>query len=107
MSIASIYEPVQEGLEMVEEKLKSFANVDLPWVREPLSYVLESSGKRVRPGLTLLAGRFYRYNLETLVPMATAIELFHNATLVHDDAVRSHYLSFFPCHGDCPSHTVG
>ncbi len=87
LSVASIYEPIQEGLGMVEEKLKSFANVDLHWVREPLSYVLESSGKRVRPGLTLLAGRFYRYNLETLVPMATAIELFHNATLVHDDAV--------------------
>ena len=72
---------------MVDEKLVSFARVDFPWVAEPLAYVLESSGKRVRPGLTLLAGRFYRYDLETLIPMATAIELFHNATLVHDDAV--------------------
>jgi octaprenyl-diphosphate synthase len=87
LSIASIYEPVQEGLRMVDEKLIGFAKVDLPWVAEPLAYVLESSGKRVRPGITLLAGRFYRYDLETLIPMATAIELFHNATLVHDDAV--------------------
>ncbi|MCK4362259.1 MAG: polyprenyl synthetase family protein [Dehalococcoidia bacterium] len=87
MSIASIYEPIQEGLGMVEEKLKDFARVDFPWIVEPLTYVLESSGKRIRPGLTLLAGRFYRYDLETLIPMATAIELFHNATLVHDDAV--------------------
>jgi len=72
---------------MVDEKLLSFAQVDFPWVAEPLAYVLESSGKRVRPGLTLLAGKFYRYDLETLIPMATSIELFHNATLVHDDAV--------------------
>ena len=87
MSIASIYEPVQEGLGMVDDKLISFARVDFPWLAEPLAYVLESSGKRVRPGITLLAGKFFEYDLDTLVPMATSIELFHNATLVHDDAV--------------------
>ena len=87
MSIASIYEPVQEGLGMVDDKLISFARVDFPWLAEPLAYVLESSGKRVRPGITLLAGKFFQYDLDTLVPMATSIELFHNATLVHDDAV--------------------
>lgn len=87
MSIASIYEPVKDGLEMVEDKLKSYSRVDFPWVAEPLGYVLDSSGKRIRPVLTLLAGKFYNYNLESLVPMAAAIELFHNATLVHDDAV--------------------
>jgi len=87
MSVASIYEPIHEGLGMVEEKLISFARVDFPWVAEPLIHVLESQGKRIRPGLTLLAGRFYHYDLESLVPMAAAIELFHNATLVHDDAV--------------------
>ncbi len=87
MSIASIYEPVQEGLRMVDDKLISFARVDFPLLAEPLAYVLESSGKRVRPGITLLAGKFFQYDLDTLVPMATSIELFHNATLVHDDAV--------------------
>jgi octaprenyl-diphosphate synthase len=72
---------------MVDDKLISFARVDFPWLAEPLAYVLESSGKRVRPGITLLAGKFFQYDLDTLVPMATSIELFHNATLVHDDAV--------------------
>jgi len=87
LSIATIYEPIQEGLELVEEKLMDFSHVDYPWIAKPLGYVLESHGKRVRPGLTLLAGRFYQYDLKKLVPMAAAIELFHNATLVHDDAV--------------------
>jgi geranylgeranyl pyrophosphate synthase len=72
---------------MVDDKLISFARVDFPWLAEPLAYVLESSGKRVRPGITLLAGKFFQYDIDTLVPMATSIELFHNATLVHDDAV--------------------
>ena len=72
---------------MVEEKLKTFAHVDFPWIAKPLSYVLEGSGKRIRPVLTLLAGQFFRYDLDKLIPMASAIELFHSATLVHDDAV--------------------
>jgi len=71
----------------VEESLKAAGKVDLPWMAEPLRYVLESGGKRIRPALTLLAGKFYHYNPEQLIPMATASELFHTATLVHDDAV--------------------
>jgi octaprenyl-diphosphate synthase len=45
------------------------------------------AGKIVRPALTLLAGKFYAYNLDKLLPMATASELLHIATLVHDDAI--------------------
>lgn len=71
----------------MEESLKAAGKVDLPWMAEPLGYVLESGGKRIRPALTLLAGKFYHYNPEQLIPMATAMELFHTATLVHDDAV--------------------
>lgn len=87
LTIASIYEPIQPGLRMVEESLKEFCKADLPWMTEPLKHALETGGKRIRPALTLLAGKFHQYDLERLIPMATAIELFHNATLVHDDAV--------------------
>ena len=39
------------------------------------------------PSFTLLAGKFYNYNLEKLVPMAAGVELLHSATLIHDDIV--------------------
>ena len=87
MTITSIYQPIEQGLSVVEENLKTFTRANLPWMREPLKHILESGGKRIRPALTLLAGKFYHYNLEQLIPIATAIELFHTATLVHDDAV--------------------
>ena len=87
MSIAAIYEPVQQGMVDVEERLKAVGRSDLPWMAEPMSYILESGGKRVRPALTLLAGRAFHYDLNSLLPMAVAVELFHTATLVHDDAV--------------------
>ncbi len=37
--------------------------------------------------LTLLSGKFYNYNLDYLLPMATAVEILHTATLIHDDAI--------------------
>jgi len=87
LSIASIYEPIQQGMVEVEERLRTVGKADLPWMAEPMSHVLESGGKRVRPALTILAGKFYRYNPEQVLTMAVAVELFHTATLVHDDAV--------------------
>ncbi|MFQ5997160.1 MAG: polyprenyl synthetase family protein, partial [Dehalococcoidales bacterium] len=48
---------------------------------------VRGGGKGIRPALTLLAGKFYHYNLEYLLPMAVSVELMHTATLVHDDAI--------------------
>jgi octaprenyl-diphosphate synthase len=52
-----------------------------------LAYLGESEGKRVRPALTLLASRFHPNDGERAITMATATELLHLATLVHDDTV--------------------
>ena len=86
MELEIIYEPIQEDLLRVEDKLKSVSEVEFSHLSELLSYIL-SGGKAIRPVLTLLCGKFYNYNLDLLLPMATAVELFHIATLVHDDAI--------------------
>jgi geranylgeranyl pyrophosphate synthase len=52
-----------------------------------LDYTLKSGGKRIRPALVLLSGKFYHYDPNYLLPMATAVEVLHTATLVHDDVV--------------------
>ena len=86
MQLSQIYTPVQQDLTKVESQLKSVSQADFPPLAELLSYIL-SGGKGIRPALTLLSGKFYHYNLDLLLPMATAIELMHTATLVHDDAI--------------------
>ena len=87
MPLSTIYQLIQEDLVLVEDRLKSISEVDFPWLAELLDYSLKGGGKRIRPALTLLSGKFYDYNLGSLLPMATAVELMHTATLVHDDAV--------------------
>lgn len=52
---------------------------------EPLRYIMALGGKRFRPLLTLLSYSLYKNDAQRIVPFATAVETFHNFTLLHDD----------------------
>ncbi|PHI18422.1 polyprenyl synthetase [Lewinellaceae bacterium SD302] len=52
---------------------------------EPVDYILQIGGKRVRPVLALLAGQLFDAAPEVTLPVAQAVEVFHNFTLLHDD----------------------
>jgi geranylgeranyl diphosphate synthase, type II len=52
---------------------------------EPIRYIMALGGKRLRPLLTCLSYSLYRNDLERIIPFATAVEAFHNFTLLHDD----------------------
>ena len=87
IQLSTIYSPVQSELVKVEECLQSISREGLNKVPTLISYPLKVAGKRLRPALTLLTGRSFVYDTERLVHMATSVELFHIATLVHDDIV--------------------
>ncbi len=61
------------------------------WVKEPknlyepIDYILQLGGKRIRPVLTLMAADIFGNDYKNAMPAALAIEVFHNFTLVHDD----------------------
>lgn len=50
-------------------------------------HILSSGGKRIRPILTILSAKLCGYKGERHIHLATAIEFFHTATLLHDDVV--------------------
>lgn len=52
---------------------------------EPIRYIMQLGGKRMRPMLTCLAYGIYRDDVEPIIPQAVAVEAFHNFTLMHDD----------------------
>mgnify|MGYP001204727149 CR=1 FL=1 len=82
-----IFEPIQEGLARVESTLSQLANNGFPFLSKTLVHVYETSGKRFRPALTLLASGFHPHDSAKVEIMATAVELLHIATLIHDDTV--------------------
>ncbi|HEY78424.1 MAG TPA: polyprenyl synthetase family protein [Dehalococcoidia bacterium] len=87
LPLSAIYEPIQEDLNSVEDRLRSMSQVPDKHLSELLDHSLKAGGKRVRPILTLLSGNFYNYNRDALLSMAVAVELLHTATLVHDDTI--------------------
>ena len=87
MRASEIYTPVRESLDRVERNLLDVSRLDFPFLTELLGHVLASKGKRLRPTIALLASRFSEHDHETTEKMATAVELLHIASLIHDDTV--------------------
>lgn len=52
---------------------------------DPIRYIMDLGGKRMRPVLTLLGHHLFDDNYKESISAALSVELFHNFTLVHDD----------------------
>ena len=82
-----VQEPIKPGLERITANLENAANQEDPFLSELLNHVLQSKGKRIRPSVALLIALSQKNNEDNVEQMATAVELLHIATLVHDDTV--------------------
>jgi len=49
---------------------------------DPMDYILRLGGKRLRPIVVLMAYDFFKQDWKDALPLALAIEVFHNFTLV-------------------------
>jgi geranylgeranyl diphosphate synthase type II len=52
---------------------------------DPIRYMLDLGGKRIRPALVLMGCNVFSENTDSAVFPALAVEVFHNFTLMHDD----------------------
>ncbi|HQV98953.1 MAG TPA: polyprenyl synthetase family protein [Bacteroidia bacterium] len=52
---------------------------------DPIQYMLNLGGKRMRPALLLMSNEMFGGNPEEVLSPALGIEVFHNFTLMHDD----------------------
>ena len=52
---------------------------------DPINYILELGGKRMRPVLTLMTAEIFDAKFKKALPAALAVEVFHNFSLIHDD----------------------
>ena len=87
-TVESIYEPVRAQLDEVDDNLRRLATQSgLLGDASLLDHALVSGGKKLRPAVTLLAGASRPGREDVLVTMATAVELLHIASLIHDDSV--------------------
>jgi len=52
---------------------------------QPVDYIMQLGGKRLRPILVLMSYRLFHDDHEPALPLGLAVEVFHNFSLVHDD----------------------
>ncbi|WPP52712.1 polyprenyl synthetase family protein [Catalinimonas niigatensis] len=79
---------VQAIVEQINRKLERHKFGEQPAeLYEPIRYIMNLGGKRLRPLLALLAYQLYcdDESLDTVLEPALAVEVFHNFTLMHDD----------------------
>ena len=76
----------KELLEIINQAIAQISYQRTPdSLYKPIRYVLSLGGKRIRPVLMMLAYNLYRNDVQTILPQALAIEIYHNYTLLHDD----------------------
>lgn len=90
MNVASLEARCADHVErlraQVEEALATLVPETEPaHLYDPVRYVLEGGGKRLRPLLVLLSAEAFGAGPARALPAALAVEVFHNFTLVHDD----------------------
>ena len=68
------------------EYLEAYSTVKEPLgLYEPIQYILNLGGKRLRPVLTLMTSEIFNGDYKKSLNAALSVEVFHNFSLVHDD----------------------
>lgn len=81
------FELVRPQLERVEASIRDQVRAFDPAVEPYVSYVCNTSGKRIRPALSILAGGALGEVHDNHLKIGVILELIHMATLVHDDII--------------------
>jgi heptaprenyl diphosphate synthase len=106
---------IEADLAAVEERLSALLDSHEAQIAEICHYLVDGSGKRLRPAFILLVYRACgggEKALRDAVDAATALELIHSATLLHDDIIDAGVLrrgrpSAFARYGMAPTLVAG
>lgn len=87
MDFSSIKDFLKEDLDKVNKLMESSLSTDIELLDKTNRAILSHNGKQVRPVLTLLVARACSggFTTDDTIKYAAAVELLHNATLLHDD----------------------
>ena len=90
--IARLREPVQEALRaavasLADERMRLIASYQLGWCDRDGNPVSSGGGKAIRPTLAVMSAQAGSGTVEDGLSGATAVELIHNFSLLHDDVM--------------------
>ena len=84
-----ILAPITSQLSELEPLLVEYLLTPNKPTNQIIQHIFSSGGKRIRPGIFLLASQAIGYNEEHIYPIASVCEYIHTASLLHDDVIDS------------------
>jgi len=87
VELIEIAEPVREYFDKFEDEFEGKFHSQVPLVEQVVHYLAEKRGKRLRPLLVFLTARLHGELTPRTMSASLVVEMFHTATLVHDDVV--------------------
>ena len=85
--IEIIKSPIQLEMQLFEKTFGEALSTDNPLLLSVNDYVLQKSGKQLRPMLVLLTAKLCGEVNQSTIFGALSLELLHTASLIHDDVV--------------------
>jgi geranylgeranyl pyrophosphate synthase len=82
-------ELIHSDLELVYSRMRETYALADPTIKAILNRFVSPGGKQIRPAIILLTGRMLDGPDDRIISFATAVEMLHTATLVHDDLIDS------------------
>jgi octaprenyl-diphosphate synthase len=82
-----LYRDIQTDLDAVEEELNKFTKSPNKIIAEISSYLVQNTGKRIRPALLILCSKLCGYSGNEHITMSSLVETIHTASLLHDDII--------------------
>ena len=83
--LARLLGPIRDDMDAVEAEITRMTSSSAPAMEALLRHVGRFAGKRLRPALTVIAGRMCGGVRAEHHTVGAIVELIHTATLVHDD----------------------
>lgn len=86
-SLPYFQQHLDADLERVNAVIGKAVQSEVALISQIGSYIISAGGKRLRPIITILAGKVLGYDDDKLYSLAAMVEFIHTSTLLHDDVV--------------------
>lgn len=87
MTIEQIQQPVLKEYQLFHEEFRRLSQDNVELLNQVVEYLSQFPGKQIRPLLVLLSAKAAHGISEKHIKVAAAVEMLHNASLMHDDVV--------------------
>lgn len=86
-SLESIIKIISPEITLLNERIREKLSTPNPLMNQVIEAFLKNKGKQLRPIILLLTARMFGDINDTAISAAAAVEILHNASLIHDDVV--------------------